>query len=80
MFLPANYFSTVYRCLLSLYENNRESPFSCQDVGKSETLQELWESIGTNRQKPNILAKLYYTQMQAEIHQNCTGNQSWRSK
>lgn len=45
-------------------------------MGKSKTLQELRKSSGTNRQESNILAKLYYTQMQAEIYQDCTGSQS----
>lgn len=42
-------------------------------MGKSQIIKKLREGLGTNRQEPCVLAKLYDTQMQAEIYQDSSG-------
>ncbi len=62
----------VRRDPLSIRENNRTRSYTCEYVGKDSALEELYQGVGANRPRADILAQLSHSQMQAARDKNNT--------
>ncbi len=58
--------------MLLIHENRWKGAFSSKALGKGQTVKELWKGPGANRHKPDLLAEIYNSQMQAEVYQDQT--------